>query len=181
TVARLELDGLLKEVEWMFRELTEKKGLGLTFEQDPELPLALSGDAGKIRQVVINLLSNAVKFTRRGRVAVRASSRRAGPDRHLVSIAVEDTGPGIEPRNLPRIFDAFDQADSKIRVGGTGLGLAISRNFARLMHGDLVVDSTVGKGSLFEFTFEAGVAVSEAVPGRIVHRVPTGLAPGQPE
>ena len=181
TIEPFDLHALLNEVEWMFRELTEKKGLGLTFEQDPELPLALAGDAGKIRQVVINLLSNAVKFTSRGRIAVRASSRLAGPDRHLVSIAVEDTGAGIEPRNLARIFDAFDQADSKVRSGGTGLGLAISRNFARLMHGDLVVDSTVGKGSLFEFTFEADAAASEAVPGRAVHRVPTGLAPGQPE
>src|SRR5262249_27166151 len=142
-----DLHALLNEMEWMFRELTEKKGLGLTFEQDSELPLTLGGDAGKIRPGGINLPGNAVKFTRRGRVAVRACSRTAGPDRHVVSIAVDDTGPGIEPRNLARIFDAFDQPDSKIRTGGTGLGLAISRNFARLMHGDLVVDSKTGKGS----------------------------------
>jgi anti-sigma regulatory factor (Ser/Thr protein kinase) len=127
---RTDLPGLsLNDVRLMFLELTENKGLGFTFEQDPRLPRALAGDAVKVRQVLINLLSNAVKFTERGRVTVRVSSRAgATRDRHLVAIAVEDTGPGIEPRNLTRIFDAFDQADSKVRIGGSGLGLAISRN-----------------------------------------------------
>jgi PAS domain S-box-containing protein len=181
TVEPFDLHALLDDVQWMFRELTEKKGLELTFEQDPELPRALSGDAGKVRQVVINLLSNAVKFTRRGRVAVRAWSCVAGPDRHVVAITVEDTGPGVEPQNLTRIFDAFDQADSKSRIGGTGLGLAISRSFARLMHGDIAVESAAGKGSVFTFTFEAGAATREAGPGRVVAPIPTRLEPNQPE
>jgi CheY-like chemotaxis protein/anti-sigma regulatory factor (Ser/Thr protein kinase) len=130
--------------------------------------------------VLINLVSNAVKFTERGRVTVRASSRAdTARDRHVVTIAVEDTGPGIEPGNLTRIFDAFDQAD-KVRIGGTGLGLAISRNFARLMHGDLVVESTPGKGSVFTFSFEAGAASSGAVAERVVRPVPTGLDLDQP-
>ena len=131
--------------------------------------------------MLINLLSNAIKFTERGRVTVRVSSRAgAAPDRHLVDIAVEDTGPGIESRDLTRIFDAFDQADSGVRTGGTGLGLAISRNFARLMHGDLVVESTPGKGSVFTFSFEAGAASSDAIPAADVRPVPTGLDPDQP-
>ena len=96
-VEPFDLHALLHDVQWMFRELTENKGLELTFEQDPHLPRALSGDAGKVRQVLINLLSNAVKFTNDGRVAVRASSRAVAGDRHVVAIAVEDTGPGIEP------------------------------------------------------------------------------------
>ena len=132
--------------------------------------------------MLINLLSNAVKFTERGRVTVRASSRAgAAPDRHVVAIAVEDTGPGIEPRDLARIFDAFDQADSRVRIGGTGLGLAISRSFARLMHGDLVVESTPGKGSVFTFSFEAGAASSDAIPAVVAQPVPTGLDPDQPD
>jgi two-component system sensor histidine kinase/response regulator len=171
---------LLSDVQLMFRKLAENKGLELTFEQDPRLPRALSGDAGKVRQVAINLVSNAVKFTAHGRITVRASSRPAALDRHVVAIAVEDTGPGIEPMNLRRIFDAFDQGDSKVRAGGTGLGLAISRNFARLMHGDLVVESAPGNGSVFTFSFEADTANIEAVPGRVVHPVPTGLDPHQP-
>jgi anti-sigma regulatory factor (Ser/Thr protein kinase) len=165
----------------MFRELIEKKRLPLTIEQDPQLPHALEGDAGKVRQVLINLLSNAVKFTERGRVTVRVSSRAgSAPDRHLVDIAVEDTGPGIESRDLTRIFDAFDQADSGVRSGGTGLGLAISRNFARLMHGDLVVESMPGKGSVFTFSFEAGAALSDAIPEADLRPVPTGLDTDQP-
>ena len=178
-VEPFDLRGLLDDVHWMFREQTANKELDLTFEMDRELPPALSGDAGKVRQVVINLLSNAVKFTTHGRVSVRASSRVATGERHIVTIDVEDTGPGIQPANLRRIFDAFDQADSAIRAGGTGLGLAISRNFARLMQGDLVVDSTPGQGSVFTFSFEAAAAALEAVPGRVVPPVPTGLAPDQ--
>ena len=180
-VEPFDLHALLHDVQWMFRELTENKGLELTFEQEPHLPRALLGDAGKVRQVLINLLSNAVKFTTSGRVAVRASSRVAAGDQHVVAIAVEDTGPGIEPRNLRRIFDAFDQADSTVRIGGTGLGLTISRNFARLMHGDLVVESTPGKGSVFTFSFEAAGAAIDAVPARVAHPIPTGLAPDQPD
>ena len=180
-VEPFDLHALLHDVQWMFRELTENKGLELTFEQEPHLPRALLGDAGKVRQVLINLLSNAVKFTTSGRVAVRASCRVAAGDQHVVAIAVEDTGPGIEPRNLERIFDAFDQADSTVRIGGTGLGLTISRNFARLMHGDLVVESTPGKGSVFTFSFEAAGAAIDAVPARVAHPIPTGLAPNQPD
>ena len=176
-VEPFDLHALLHDVQLMFRELTEHKGLELTFEQDRHLPRALSGDAGKVRQVLINLLSNAVKFTDSGRIAVRASSRSVAEDRHVVAIAVEDTGPGIEPGDLTRIFDAFDQADSTVRTGGTGLGLAISRNFARLMHGDLVVESTPGKGSVFTFSFEAATAAIDTVPGRVAHPIPTGLEP----
>ena len=159
--------------------LTENKGLEFTFELDRELPRALSGDAGKIRQVLINLLSNAIKFTDHGRVAVRASSRVAAEGRNFIAIAVEDTGEGIAPRNLQRIFDAFDQAETGVRVGGTGLGLAISRNFARLMHGDLVVDSTPGQGSVFTFSFEAAAVPIQAAPGDAERPIPIGLEPHQ--
>jgi len=176
-----DLHAVLEDVQWMFRDLTENKGLELTFEQEPRLPRALLGDAGKVRQVLINLLSNAVKFTASGRVAVRAGCRVAAGGQHVVAIAVEDTGPGIEPGNFSRIFDAFDQADSTIRSGGTGLGLTISRNFARLMHGDIAVESTPGKGSVFTFSFEAAGAAIDAVLARVAHPIPAGLAPNQPD
>ena len=104
-----DLDALLRDVEAMFRELTESQGLELVFDQDPNVPRPV-GDAGKVRQVLITLLSNAVKFTATGRVAVRTSARVTAANRHVVAITVEDTGPGIDPRNLDRIFDAFDQA-----------------------------------------------------------------------
>ena len=174
-----DLRSLLNDVQWMFRDLTGKKGLALTFEHDEQVPRALTGDAGKVRQVVINLLSNAVKFTTHGRIAVRTSARPLAHDRYAVAIRVEDTGRGIEPIHLTKIFDAFEQADSRMRSGGTGLGLAISRNFARLMNGDLVVESTPGQGSVFTFSFEAGTAAVEQ-PGRAGHAVPSRLAPHQP-
>ena len=170
-----DLGALLRDVEAMFRELTESQGLELAFDQDPNVPRALSGDASKVRQVLINLLSNAVKFTATGRVAVRTSSRVTAANRHVVAMAVEDTGPGIDPRNLERIFDAFDQADATIRTG-TGLGLAISRNFARLMQGDVVVESTPGSGSVFTFTFEAGTAEVDAIAHAVASRHDTDEA-----
>ena len=179
-VEPFDLPALLVDVQLMFRDLAGKKGLQLILVQDPGLPQAMSGDAGKVRQVVINLLSNAVKFTRSGHIAVRASSRPAAGGRHIVTIAVEDTGSGIERQNLSRIFDAVDQADAKGRIGGTGLGLTISRTFARLLQGDLVVESTPGKGSVFRFSFEAGVVAAGAVPGLGVPRIPSGLDPDQP-
>jgi signal transduction histidine kinase/CheY-like chemotaxis protein len=175
-----DLHALLDDVRWMFRDLAERKGLALAFERDRRLPRALQGDAGKVRQVIINLLSNAVKFTGRGRVVVRASSRPVHEDRHLVTVEVEDTGLGVEPENLVRIFDAFDQVSDGVSSGGTGLGLTISRAFARMMQGDIVVTSTPVKGSVFTFTFEAALAPIEKVSEPVARAVPTGLAPDQP-
>ena len=181
-VEPFDLGELLNDVRLMFQELTGKKGLTLAFEQDPQLPRALAGDAVKVRQVLINLLSNAVKFTERGRVTVRPSSRAgAAPGRHIVAIAVEDSGPGIEARNLARIFHAFDQADSKMRAGGTGLGLAISRAFARMMNGDIVVDQHAGEGQCVHVHVRSRHRI-ETVPFRrpTCSRCPTGLEPDQP-
>ena len=180
-VEPFDLHALLNDVCLMFRELTDKKGLELTLDQDPHLPRGLTGDAGKVRQVVINLVSNAVKFTHRGRITVRAHSRVAGDQQYVIAISVGDTGAGIESRNLARIFEPFDQADSGTRAGGAGLGLAISRNFARLMGGELLVRSTPGKGSLFTFTFEADDAPMPAATDRVEPGIPVGLELNQPE
>jgi PAS domain S-box-containing protein len=106
-------------------------------------------DDEKLRQILINLLSNAVKFTPAGSIEVRAAARNGS-----VEIAVADTGIGIPANKLDAIFEEFEQADARsTRVyGGTGLGLAISRRLARLMHGDIQVESTLGKGSTFTLT-----------------------------
>jgi CheY-like chemotaxis protein len=93
-----------------------------------------------------------------------------------MTISVEDTGTGIKPEDLNRIFNAFEQSESGVRFGGTGLGLAISRNFARLMGGDLTVESTVGRGSTFTFSFE--VRTSSVFDGRErvgITPIPVGL------
>ena len=179
TVEPFDLHALLNDVHLMFTELTRAKGVELAFEPDENLPRDLDGDAGKVRQIVINLLSNAVKFTDRGRIVVRASSYQIAPDRYQVDISVADTGLGIAPSSLDRIFEAFDQAEAVVRTAGTGLGLTISRNFARLMGGDLTVESVLGKGSVFRLSFEACAASSAEVPGRAAHPIPLRLAPDQ--
>jgi two-component system sensor histidine kinase/response regulator len=180
TVEPFDLHALLNDVHLMFSQLARAKGVALTFEPDADLPSGLEGDAGKVRQIVINLLSNAVKFIERGRIVVRASSHPIAPDRHRIDISVEDTGPGIAPSSRDRIFEAFDQAEAVVRTTGTGLGLTISRNFARLMGGDLTVESVVGQGSVFRLSFAAGAASPADVPGRAAQPIPLRLAVDQP-
>jgi signal transduction histidine kinase len=112
-------------------------------------------DADRVRQILINLLSNAVKFTDEGRVTLSAAyaNGNAGTGDGLgpgwVELRVADTGPGIAPENQERIFHEFEQIVGATARGGTGLGLAISRKLARLLGGDLTVDSEPGRGSTF--------------------------------
>jgi predicted ATPase/signal transduction histidine kinase/DNA-binding response OmpR family regulator len=131
------------------------KGLEITLELRGRLPSTVIGDVGRVRQVLLNLLSNAVKFTERGRVVVDLSAETvAGGWR--VCAAVRDTGIGIPPDKLGRLFRPFSQGDSSTtrRFGGTGLGLVISRRLAEMMGGEIEVETEDGVGSVFTFTFE---------------------------
>jgi PAS domain S-box-containing protein len=179
TAEPFELEALLDDVHHMFAPLTSARNIALRLERHPSLPRAVTSDAVKVRQVLINLLSNAAKFTERGHILVHAQAEPAGPDRCRVILTVEDTGPGIAPENLARIFDAFDQSGAGSRSGGTGLGLAISRTFARLMHGDLSVRSDLGRGSAFRFSFDAQLATPDDVARRVLP-VPVRLERGEP-
>lgn len=125
-----------------------EQGLALICDISPDVPIWVSGDDTRLRQVLQNLLSNALKFTAAGEV--RLSVAPAG-DGDRVAFTVADTGPGIEPAIQARLFEGFTQADSTIarRFGGTGLGLAISRNLARLMGGEIALESRLGEGSRF--------------------------------
>ena len=123
----------------------EQKGLGLEMDL-AELP-PITTDAARVRQILLNLLSNAVKFTTEGRVAVRL---RDDGD-HLL-LAVEDTGPGIDPQDVERVFEEFEQTTRGHARGGTGLGLAISRRLALLLGGRLELESTVDVGTTFTLT-----------------------------
>jgi CheY-like chemotaxis protein len=179
TTAPFDLRAMLADVESMFHELARAKGVALVLERADDLPRGLEGDGGKIKQVVINLLSNAVKFTDEGSIRIRASSVPLEADKHAVRIDVEDTGIGIEPEGLTRLFQTFEQLAAGARIGGTGLGLAISRNFAQLMGGDLTVRSRLGEGSVFTFAFEAKTgAVAAAHVGHL--RVPLRIKADQP-
>jgi CheY-like chemotaxis protein len=120
-----------------------------------------------LRQILVNLLSNAVKFTEQGEVVLSVSSKPvpdAGSDSHLVHFAVKDTGIGIPPDRVDRLFQSFSQVDASTtrRYGGTGLGLAISRRLSELMGGSMWVESEMGAGSTFHFTIRAAPAPAPA-------------------
>ncbi len=149
------------------------KGIELVYAIDDELPEALVGDAGRLRQMLLNLLSNAVKFTESGEVVVTVGGtpptggRGRRGDRWGIRIDVRDTGIGIPAEAMDKLFQSFSQVDASIarRYGGTGLGLAISRRLAELMDGTLAAESSgvAGEGSTFHLTVRMPAAAADAV------------------
>lgn len=133
----------------LFREIAQGKGVSVTLELDEKLSPSYRGDINRIAQVLGNLLSNALKFTDRGRVALHVGVGDDG----LIAFRVSDTGIGIEPESLERIFEPFVQARSSRQSHrpGTGLGLTICRELAELMGGRIEVESVIGQGSTFTF------------------------------
>jgi signal transduction histidine kinase/CheY-like chemotaxis protein len=131
-----------------------EKGLEIRSSMDPEVPIHLRGDPGRLRQVLINLAGNAVKFTARGSIAIHTSLESDEGDAVCLRFSVTDTGIGIPPDKLSRLFSPFTQADSftNRKYGGTGLGLAISKKLAECMGGTIGVESEEGAGSRFWFT-----------------------------
>ena len=163
-----------------------KKGLELVYAIEEELPANLVGDAGRLRQMLLNLLSNAVKFTERGEVVVTVggarmpAAGRKGSERWEVRIDVRDTGIGIPPDAMGKLFQSFSQVDASIarRYGGTGLGLAISRRLAELMDGSLTAESSgvAGEGSVFHLAVRMPVAAPDAVASSRPMRIGAGLS-----
>ncbi|MES9888588.1 MAG: ATP-binding protein, partial [Candidatus Sedimenticola sp. 6PFRAG1] len=120
--------------------------------QTSDFPRFVRGDGPKIRQILINLLSNSVKFTDQGGVTLRLEAEHADSDRITLRGEVQDTGRGIEPEDIERIFRPFEQLASAVEQKGTGLGLAITRQFVELMDGEVSAASQSGKGSTFYFS-----------------------------
>jgi PAS domain S-box-containing protein len=149
--APFSLSGLIDGVMSTFQAQAAAKGLMLTGSVDPGSDDTLIGDATRVRQILFNLLGNALKFTERGRVSVRASTAPLGGGRTRVTLAVQDTGIGIDEEQRKRLFQPFAQADSSTtrKFGGTGLGLSIVRRLAQLMDGDISAESAPGVGSTF--------------------------------
>ena len=181
---RLELDvhdfdlrEIVEDTAEMVAHQAHAKGLELTVLVDEGVPPLVSGDRGRLRQVLLNLLSNAVKFTEDGSVAVRVATRPAGDDRLLVEAEVSDTGIGIAPDQIAALFEPFRQEDTSTtrRFGGTGLGLAISRQLVELMEGELTATSEPGAGSTFRFTVAVGVSHAERPTRRRRLTLPEGL------
>jgi PAS domain S-box-containing protein len=161
-----DLLALLDDLSSLLALQAQAKGLEFTCAIDPDVPGAVRGDPGRLRQVLNNLIGNAVKFTESGEIALRVSADRGdvsasdpqtpegAPAAALLRFSVRDTGIGIPAEKLDVIFGKFSQADATTtrRYGGTGLGLAISKQLAELMGGTIGVESTVGKGTEFWFT-----------------------------
>ena len=161
---------MVREAAALFASSARNKGLDLRVEIAPEVPLAVIGDELRLRQVVNNLVNNAVKFTDSGSVTVALdylgeTERESGRQASL-RIRVSDTGAGIAPENLQRIFEEFTQADGSVtrRYGGTGLGLAISRKLVDMMGGQISVESEVGKGSTFTVHLNVPIASVTSQP-----------------
>ncbi len=152
------LHELIDESADMFLEKNMAKQLELIIDIDPQIPRQLIADPLRLRQVLSNLISNAFKFTEQGEICIRASLKEMDDTNATLLFEIRDTGIGIDPKLLETsngdIFDAFAQADGSTtrKYGGTGLGLAICRNIVRIMGGDIWVESSRNKGSLFAFT-----------------------------
>ncbi len=148
-----------------------KKGIELAYEPGSQLPPALVGDAGRLRQILLNLLSNAVKFTDAGEVVLSVGGQELRDGRHELRIEVRDTGIGIPSDRMDRLFQSFSQVDASVsrRYGGTGLGLAISRRLAVLMDGALTATSSgvAGEGTTFRLIVRAPLATAGSVPTAI--------------
>jgi PAS domain S-box-containing protein len=149
----VNLGSLTANVALILFEGAQAKGLKLIIDTPP-LPYALRGDPTRLQQALLNYAVNAIKFTQAGTITLRTRLDAETPDSALVRFEVEDTGIGIAPDTLPKLFSIFEQADNSIsrKYGGTGLGLAITKKLAQLMGGEAGVDSTPGVGSTFWFT-----------------------------
>jgi two-component system, sensor histidine kinase and response regulator len=171
--APFNLRDVLEEVTDTFRSVVIQKHVELITHALSTVPDRLRGDALRFRQVLTNLISNAFKFTEKGEVLVKVETADASegtpPDEVILRVNVSDTGIGISPEQQARLFQSFTQADSSTtrKYGGTGLGLVISRRLARLMGGDLIVESAPGKGTTFVFTARLTVEGQPEAPIRV--------------
>jgi signal transduction histidine kinase/CheY-like chemotaxis protein/HAMP domain-containing protein len=160
----------------LIRTLASEKGLALTCEIAEGVPEVVTGDVSRLRQILLNVLNNAVKFTEQGSVALTVESAAPAEDGRIqLHFAARDSGIGIPPDRLDRLFQSFSQADVSIsrRYGGTGLGLAISKRLAEAMGGTMWAESDgAGSGSTFHTTIAVGVAAADAAPDA------SGAAPG---
>ncbi|HBB36061.1 MAG TPA: hybrid sensor histidine kinase/response regulator [Cyanobacteria bacterium UBA8803] len=204
-----DLYRLLDTLQDMFKLPAQNKSLQLVFDYDSTLPQYIQTDEIKLRQVLINILGNAIKFTSEGGITLRVKGGISGeeeegsskrdkenfdsplfppapsapvPNPCSLLFEIEDTGPGIAPEEIDILFEAFVQTETgRKSLEGTGLGLPISRHFVQLMGGNITVNSTLGKGTVFQFGVEIGLAQAAEIETPQAPRQVIGLAAEQPE
>ncbi|NJL32831.1 MAG: GAF domain-containing protein [Chloroflexaceae bacterium] len=159
-VDSIDVKAIATEVQMTLAPQVREKPIEFVLSIDPAIPYRLYGDATRIRQVLMNLAGNAVKFTPAGHVTIDISVARVFEEFAAIRFAVRDTGIGIAPEHLERIFESFVQVDSSTtrKYGGSGLGLSISKQLVELMGGTLQVESTLGVGSTFSFVLRLPIA-----------------------
>ena len=176
-----DLTNLLTSIEEMLQFRVQSKELQLVVEQDPELPRFVHTDEKKLYQVLTNLLSNAIKFTKQGSVSLRVRVTQKDQKSCHLCFEVEDTGVGIAPAEIDKLFKVFVQAQAGNNLSqGTGLGLAISQKLVKLMGGQIRVKSTLNRGSTFSFEIAVQLPQAESLTPESINQRVIGLAPGQP-
>lgn len=167
-----DLNEVLDKAVEILAMRANEKGLELACHLAPDVPSALIGDPHRLNQILINLIGNALKFTDKGSVIVRITKDPEAASPGILRFSVTDTGIGILPEQLAKIFDSFTQAHSSTarHYGGTGLGLTISKHLAERMNGHIWAESTVGQGSTFHCTLAFGIA-SNPPAGKVVPQV----------
>jgi signal transduction histidine kinase/CheY-like chemotaxis protein len=179
-----DLYGLLDRLQQMFALKARSRGLQLILERSQMIPQYICADESKLRQVLVNLLGNAIKFTKIGQVTLRVDTlnQNITPDEPVtLNFSVEDTGCGIADSDFNRLFEPFVQTEAGQKAQeGTGLGLPISQRFVRLMGGDIKVNSTLGKGSIFTFDIRTRAVIMDTLPTPAQNRQVIGLEKGQP-
>ncbi|MEG4500900.1 PAS domain S-box protein [Microcoleus sp. F10-C6] len=176
-----DLTNLLTSIEEMLQFRVQSKELHLVVEQDPELPRFVHTDEKKLYQVLTNLLSNAIKFTKQGSVSLRVRVTQRDQNSCHLCFEVEDTGVGIAPAEIDKLFKVFVQAQAGNNLSqGSGLGLAISQKLVKLMGGQIRVKSTLNRGSTFSFELRVQLPQAESLTPESINQRVIGLAPGQP-
>ncbi len=171
---------IVEQAMGLMKSRAEEKELAFKSIIDARTPGVVIGDSNRLRQIILNLISNAIKFTDKGSVTVEAGVESLRGDAVVLSFTITDTGKGIAPETLEKLFSAYAQGSAAVtrKYGGTGLGLAICRRLAALMDGEITVKSAIGEGSAFQF--KANFKIDTVTDAASLRKKQTGraLSPG---
>ncbi len=187
-IQEFNLHNLLDDLKAMLQLRANSTGVALIFECSPEVPANIYTDEIKLQQILINLLGNALKFTQEGSIVLKVNCSSLETSNIILFFSIQDTGVGIAPEEVPKIFEAFNQAEAGRKTRqGTGLGLTISRQFVQILGGEITVTSELGQGTTFQFQIPVQKVQKELVdlvdlvnPEVGVHQKVWRLTPDQP-